>query len=245
MRCENREHLVLPGSLYGLSRRKMRAQSRPVWGFLLVACLTIPAAMLAGSAGAQPGAERTLAPVRHEGAPNTIPDEFIVVFKPGTSPETVQEAQNTVTRLGGTVEHTYKSALIGFSVKIPRRAIETLRALPEVAFIEASQRISGQTIQNLPPVAGVGPFAGKWPTGLDRIDRRLLPLNNYYTYSETGMGVNVPLGVNVYVIDSGIRHTHQEFGGQFGGRAVLAATAINDGHWDGRVLPIAGQTRRT
>jgi len=106
--------------------------------------------MLAGSAGAQPGPD--LAPVRHEGAPNTIPDEFIVVFKPGTSPETVQEAQNTVTRLGGTVEHTYKSALIGFSVKIPRRAIETLRAFPGVAYIEANQRVSGQIGQNLPPL---------------------------------------------------------------------------------------------
>ena len=48
--------------------------------------------------------------------------------------------------------------------------------------------------------------------GLDRIDQRNLPLSGSYTYTRTGAGVNV------YVIDTGIRRTHA----QFGGRAVAS-----------------------
>ena len=118
----------------------MGSQSRPIWKFLFVTCLTILPAMLDGSVRAQPSGEITLAPVLHEGGPNVIPDEFLVVFKPGTSLEALREAQNTATRLGGTVEHTYTSAVIGFSVKITRGAIEPLRAIPGVAFIEANQK---------------------------------------------------------------------------------------------------------
>ena len=46
--------------------------------------------------------------------------------------------------------------------------------------------------------------------GLDRIDQANLPLSGTYTYTATGAGVNA------YIIDTGIRKTHS----QFGGRAV-------------------------
>jgi serine protease len=59
------------------------------------------------------------------------------------------------------------------------------------------------------------------PTGLDRIDQRNLPLNNVYTYNKTG------LGVNAYVLDSGVRLTHQEF--LPAGRATLDFNVLNDG----------------
>jgi aqualysin 1 len=46
------------------------------------------------------------------------------------------------------------------------------------------------------------------PWGLDRIGQRNLPLNAGYSYTTTGAGVNV------YVIDTGIRRTHAQFGGR-------------------------------
>jgi subtilisin family serine protease len=44
--------------------------------------------------------------------------------------------------------------------------------------------------------------------GLDRIDQRNLPLSGTYTYSNTGAGVKA------YIIDTGIRTTHTDFGGR-------------------------------
>ncbi len=59
--------------------------------------------------------------------------------------------------------------------------------------------------------------ADSW--GLDRIDQRSLPLNGEYFPRNGGEGVTV------YIVDSGIRSTHQEFTG----RILPGYTAVNDG----------------
>jgi subtilisin family serine protease len=167
-------------------------------------------------------AQFQLAPVINLRKGKVIPGQYIVVFKPesariasrsGAARQQLLAAQETVKRLGGTVRFTYTSAVIGFSAKLPPQALEAVRALPGVAYIEPDQVVTISTIQ--PPNPATPP-----PLGLDRIDRRLLPLNNTYTYSETGTGVNV------YVIDSGIWTPHTDFGG----RATGAFTAVADGN---------------
>ena len=57
--------------------------------------------------------------------------------------------------------------------------------------------------------------------GLDRIDQRDLPLNGTYSYT------TLAAGVHVYVIDTGIRSTHAEFGGRV---SSTGYTAISDGN---------------
>jgi subtilisin family serine protease len=218
MRYKSRRFILLHGllCLRSIMGKKVRPRSRPqrLWKLAALACSAVLAVQaFAGTAIAQP-APFALAPVQNEGAPNQIPGQYIVVFRPGTARNVMAAAQDMVKALGGTVGHTYTSALIGFSVKLPaeaaqaQRAMEALRALPGVAYIEADQKVSGDTAQLNPP------------TGLDRIDRRFLPLNGSFTYTETG------LGVHVYVIDSGILDTHVEFGGRASGTAV---DFVNDG----------------
>lgn len=166
--------------------------------------------------------EPTLAPLINESAPNRIPGQYIVVFKQGVARDAVLNAQERIKGLGGTIGHTYTSAVSGFSVKLPPEALNALRALPDVAYIEVDQVGDLNTIQ--PPNPPTAP-----PTGIDRIDRRLLPLNNTYTYSETGAGVHV------YVIDTGIRASHTEFGGRVSGgvNTMAAASGTDDCHGHG------------
>ena len=76
------------------------------------------------------------------------------------------------------------------------------------------------------------------PWGLDRIAQRDLPLNQAYWYTTTGGGVNA------YIIDTGIRRTHT----QFGGRAFVAFDAIGDGQntndCNGHGTHVVGDGRR-
>lgn len=161
-------------------------------------------------------AQQQLAPLVNERLPNRIPGQYIVVFKTGTQRSMLISAQDRVRSLGGKVTHTYTAVVKGFSASLSDSAVQALRAMPDVAYIEVDQVGSLNTIQ-------VGP-----PTGLDRTSERLLPLNNRYTYTETGAGVHV------YVIDTGIRPGHTEFGGRVSGGVntmnALAGTDDCHGH---------------
>ncbi|UNO43824.1 S8 family peptidase [Streptomyces sp. MST-110588] len=54
------------------------------------------------------------------------------------------------------------------------------------------------------------PYAAQPPSwGLDRLDRRNLPLDRSYTWPKSA-----GKGVTVYVIDTGVRTTHRDFGGR-------------------------------
>ncbi|MCX7553742.1 S8 family serine peptidase [Marinicella sp. S1101] len=113
------------------------------------------------------------------------------------------------TQARGSMDKTYSTALHGFVIKT--RASKKVAALlkdPRVKHIEADQRVSVVATQS----------NATW--GLDRIDQANLPLNNTYNYDFNGTGVNA------YVIDTGVRISHN----QFGGRGRSGYTAINDGN---------------
>jgi aqualysin 1 len=125
-----------------------------------------------------------------------IPGRYIVVFKAGTPAADVSAAAEHARGLGGQVDFVYESALTGFAGNLPEQALNGLSHNPNIEFIEADQVITIDTTQS----------PATW--GLDRIDQRNLPLSNSYTYNFTGAGVTA------YIIDTGIRITHNEFGGR-------------------------------
>lgn len=111
---------------------------------------------------------------------------------------------------GARVLAVYGAALKGYAARLTQAELAEVRADPRVAYVERDRTVSIATTQSNPP----------W--GLDRIDQRSRPLSATYTYFATGAGVKA------YVIDTGIRFSHS----QFGGRAVTGYDAVNGGPAD-------------
>ncbi|NJP30650.1 S8 family peptidase [Micromonospora thermarum] len=137
--------------------------------------------------------------VRSAGGATAVADSYIVVFKDSAvSRAAVGSSLNRlVSRHGGTVARTYSAALRGAEMRMSAQAAARMAADPAVAYVEQNHTVSINGTQTNPP---------SW--GLDRIDQRNLPLNSSYTYPNTAGNVTS------YVIDTGIRTTHSDFGGR-------------------------------
>jgi len=131
---------------------------------------------------------------------------YIVVLRDSVAnPAAV--AEQHAARFGGTVSHVYSHALKGYSLTLPTAAVPALAQAPGVAYVEPDGVVTADTTQS----------GATW--GIDRIDQRSLPLSGTYTYTATGSGVTA------YIIDTGIRFTHT----QFGGRAVKGVDEVTPG----------------
>jgi subtilisin family serine protease len=120
----------------------------------------------------------------------------------------------------GKIKHIYKHALNGFAIEMSEAEAEALSLDFRVKFVEEDGVVTADATQTNPP----------W--GLDRIDQRNRPLNGTYVYNWTGSGVRA------YIIDTGIRTSHTQFGGRASN--VFDAFGGNGADCNGHGTHVAG-----
>lgn len=150
----------------------------------------------------------------HRHGSDRIPNSYIVVLDEdpagaaGDFGAAAARAEQVIVRTpSGRVTRVYAHAISGFAAEMTEEEAIALSEDPAVRFVEEDSVVEAVATQTSAP----------W--GLDRIDQPDRPLSGTYTYTRTGSGVNA------YIIDTGIRRTHT----QFGGRAFVGFDAIGDG----------------
>ena len=155
------------------------------------------------------GASTATGDVRAAGSPTAVRGSYIVVLKDSQVAATaVNSMASTMTRReGGSVRQTWSTSLRGFELRSNLKTARKIAGDPRVAYVEQNQIMRTVADQANPP-----------SFGLDRVDQRDLPVDDQFTTANNGNGVEA------WIIDSGIRVTHQDFGG----RATFAFNGIDD-----------------
>ncbi|MEV5508387.1 S8 family peptidase [Streptomyces orinoci] len=195
----------------GKNRRLMLAISAAT-------AVTAGATLLALPADASPSKEGTVYEADTKGA---IDGSYIVMLKDGPAARSVSaESKSLAERYGGKLNRTYNSAVHGFSASgLDRADAKRLAADPAVAKVVQNHRFSINATQEAPP---------SW--GLDRIDQAETKGDGKYNYPDSAGE-----GVTAYVIDTGIRISHKDFGGRasYGFNAVDNNDNADDGNGHG------------
>ncbi|MEV0426314.1 S8 family peptidase [Micromonospora sp. NPDC050495] len=180
--------------------------------------VTAAAAALTAAA-ATPALAAPTGQIRYAAAPDAISGSYLVVLKTdsvGTANSLAartavpDRAAGLAKRYGGSVGTVWSAALTGYRATMAPGQARRLAADPAVAYVEQDRVVTTQGTQT----------GATW--GLDRIDQRNLPLNSTYTYPNTASNVRA------YIIDTGIRTTHS----QFGGRATWGTNTVDSNNTD-------------
>jgi subtilisin family serine protease len=136
-----------------------------------------------------------------------VPNQYLIRFKEDARASDVESTlANLTDGFSARVLNSWKDKNQFANIQIVTNATLDYLRSDLVESYEQDQEYSLAAIQSSPP----------W--GLDRVDQRVRPLDQKYVDDSDGSGVNV------YVLDSGIRTTHSEFEG----RAKNAYTALDN-----------------
>ena len=139
-----------------------------------------------------------------------IPNQYIVVLNADDDATAVAFESETLYQ--GRLRHVFRRAVRGFAIRLTPAAAAALSRDPRVAYVEEDGLVRADLLTESPA-----------PWGLDRIDQRSLPLDGAFHYP-------APIRqVRIHLLDTGLRVSHQEFGG----RAFNAGDFIDDDlDWD-------------
>ncbi|MEU7072380.1 S8 family serine peptidase [Streptomyces narbonensis] len=177
-------------------------------GTVAAAVTALFAANLAGAAAPAEGTVHGL------GAPGAVSGSFVVILDASANKAELAK------KYGGTLQRSYGSEVNGFSASgLSVDEAKRLAADPAVGTVVQNKRFSINETQEQPP---------SW--GLDRIDQPDTAGDQKYTYPDGGGE-----GVTAYVIDTGVRVSHQDFGGRatHGFDAVDNDQTADDGNGHG------------
>ncbi|MFY1637557.1 S8 family serine peptidase [Solwaraspora sp. WMMB335] len=201
----------------------LRTHSRRL---LLVGCAAaVATALVSNPAAAAPAGE-----IQQAGGTTAVAGSYIVVLKDtmvagkagsARAAAITDRADSLAGQYGGAVNRVFATAVNGFEATLSAAAARRLAAHSSVAYVEQNHTVSLAATQTNPP---------SW--GLDRIDQRNLPLSRSYTYPTTATNVTA------YIIDTGIRTTHNDFGGR--ARAGFDAFGGTSADCNGHGTHVAG-----
>jgi subtilisin family serine protease len=176
-----------------------RATGRTVGWRVAATAATATVIVTAVAFGASAWAEQQTGTIRDAGGPTALSGNYIVILKDGTVAAGGVDAVagQLAAKHGGLVRRTWQDALLGFDVSMSEAAARRLAAEPKVAYVEQNHVMRIADTQNDPP-----------SYGLDRIDEASDQLDGRYNFPNTASNVHV------YIIDTGIRMSHKDFGGR-------------------------------
>ncbi|KAL1839978.1 hypothetical protein VTJ49DRAFT_941 [Mycothermus thermophilus] len=152
------------------------------------------------------------APVIQKPGAQLVPDQFIVKLKDGASERALQDALRHVK--AGNLKHSYRNTRFkGFAAKLTREALDAVRNLPEVEYIEQDAVVRTNAIVTQENV----------PWGLARISHRETLATSYVYDDSTGEDTCS------YIVDTGIYVDHNDFEG----RAEWLTNTIDTDDTDG------------